>query len=593
MAGNVAYTPAGTGAVTTDVETKLRESVSVKDFGAVGDGVADDTTKIQAAIDHAVSAGVVLRWSTGDYLTTANLTSLHSVKHVGDGVIKRGSDVFYPAPTGEEPNSIYVSTSGSASNDGLSASEPIRYQDIRAILTNYGPYLLGKWTVEFAAGTYSVSSATAVRIGPDNESDTDPDSLNYTENHITNANLVVFRGVDVGYDPATTPAPVPTTIFDAGGVASAIFDFRGGFRAYVKDIKFMNANGSVSSSGLSCANGQLRAENVHTYRCHYGISGLESCLLEVKGGIIDGDKGNYAASVGIRSLFHVKHDIGSQGAGAVGQGPIIKNCSTGFFVQEGSTGHSDYVTYDSNSTAIRCRVNSRVNINGSEFKNNSVAIVSDGNSVVGWDDFANFYIATADENNDIFQTKGGGRILYAGSNSTDHISYPIDYRTVVLDTDLGTTTATTAEDYYKLISIPKGLMFTGASSSVFPAKVIKVKVTGEKIGTAGSSSFRFRLGELGGTLFLAASVGTYADMYGSFVIEGQIILTEASAQTYSCSINTNYNSVTGQTVKCASGSTTYDTTINSSYQLRASVQNTDAADSVRIDSIEVQFGGIL
>jgi hypothetical protein len=64
------YVPAGTGAVTTTVQAKLREFVSVKDFGAVGNGIADDTAAIQAAI--AAANFVII--PEGTYLTTASLT---------------------------------------------------------------------------------------------------------------------------------------------------------------------------------------------------------------------------------------------------------------------------------------------------------------------------------------------------------------------------------------------------------------------------------------------------------------------------------------------------------------------------------------
>ena len=60
-----------TGAVGKTVHDKLQEIVSVKDFGAVGDGIADDTSAIQAAID-AVSRGVLV-FPQGTYNTSATI----------------------------------------------------------------------------------------------------------------------------------------------------------------------------------------------------------------------------------------------------------------------------------------------------------------------------------------------------------------------------------------------------------------------------------------------------------------------------------------------------------------------------------------
>jgi hypothetical protein len=69
---SVGYLPAGTGAVATTVQTKLRESVSVKDFGAVGDGVTDDTSAIQTAITS--NPGRTIFFPSGKYLITSTIT---------------------------------------------------------------------------------------------------------------------------------------------------------------------------------------------------------------------------------------------------------------------------------------------------------------------------------------------------------------------------------------------------------------------------------------------------------------------------------------------------------------------------------------
>lgn len=83
---SVAFQQVGTGAVQRTVDAKLKESVSVKDFGAVGDGVADDTAKIQAALDAVQASGGGMVWlPAGTYKTTAALSLPALVSLEGEG----------------------------------------------------------------------------------------------------------------------------------------------------------------------------------------------------------------------------------------------------------------------------------------------------------------------------------------------------------------------------------------------------------------------------------------------------------------------------------------------------------------------------
>jgi hypothetical protein len=112
-AGAVSFLQAGTGAVSTNVQTRLRETVSVKDFGAVGDGVTDDTAAIQAAINFSKSVpvfnngnnstprgGVAIRFPAGIYVIASTLTlnNINGIKFVGDG--KETSMLVHTANSG-------------------------------------------------------------------------------------------------------------------------------------------------------------------------------------------------------------------------------------------------------------------------------------------------------------------------------------------------------------------------------------------------------------------------------------------------------------------------------------------------------------
>ena len=121
---SVGYLPAGTGAVATTVQTKLRESVSVKDFGAVGDGVTDDT----AAINLAIVAGRNIWFPAGTYLinTSILVSSKNNVRLQGAGmnvsIIKCAAATTFSVPPLDVTSSTNVSVAGFAFDSNSNAS---------------------------------------------------------------------------------------------------------------------------------------------------------------------------------------------------------------------------------------------------------------------------------------------------------------------------------------------------------------------------------------------------------------------------------------------------------------------------------------
>ena len=61
----IGFLQAGVGAILRTVQSKLRDTISVMDIGAVGDGIADDTAAINAAYSSVTSSGATICWPNG------------------------------------------------------------------------------------------------------------------------------------------------------------------------------------------------------------------------------------------------------------------------------------------------------------------------------------------------------------------------------------------------------------------------------------------------------------------------------------------------------------------------------------------------
>lgn len=463
----IGHISTGTGSVATTVQAKLREIVSVKDKGAVGDGVTSDQTALVAAVADAYANGAALTWPAGTYVSTASIPNFHKVRHSGRGVIKRGSETYRIEGAGT--NALYVTVAGNAANDGLSATEPMAVlQNAFDAVANVPQPIRQKFNINIGAGTYS--KATAITFtAPTNE-------------------YVDVIGASVGGHPN-----VPTTIFDgAGGVnyAHGIYISGQGVRVKCTDLKGINFNGDSANKTRGFIvfdqgpDGWVK--NCHvTNATWFGVYGTSSFFLRVEGGVYDGCRQAILTD-------NTRCSVGWLGTTTTNR-PLIKNSTeTGIYWSRGTQGHIDYCDVQDNAVGVDIAESSRCDAVDIDFKRNVVAARAITGGMFGNNPSApcRFNTGTADANGVNIKTYAAS-LDYTGLYEWAKSEYRI-----VNDRTPGTHTGVTGDTFFRtLATIAEGFFRDGDQ---------KIRIKAYGIATSATTAPQLKLAIAGVSIMALA-----------------------------------------------------------------------------------------
>lgn len=441
-------------------------TVSVKDYGAVGDGVTNDTTAINAAL--AATQGKRLYWPAGKYIVTSNLTDFWNVFHTGFGSIARGADEFFITPVNSstlvQTSTLWADgTSGLDTNDGLFSTSKVKtlsklyFQMLRRLTPEQANG--GKWVVRMS-GTFTGGQKLA--------------------------DLPEFAfGLTFEGDPLVSGNPV--TVVNYNAVSNIGMWFEPGIRqVFVNKIKFTGFKVGFNGYGVLMKDGgTLTVNDCWADNCDIGFAAIGNVAFQFKNtrstNCSDGFRGQYSAS---GTFDNCTADICS---------------SNGFFISRNAVAHIDYCTISNNAQGIYVDNAARVNLMGSNVKKNTLGIKAEGSGewINTLSPANNFFAGTVDANTRDYQSFGVGRETRQYSQGTHNewmISSAMEavssYETPVTVT--GTTSNTT--------------VYLGSAIGELPAnwfthtgKKLRCKVFGKATTTTTAAKVRLYVTEIDGS----------------------------------------------------------------------------------------------
>ena len=258
----------GTGTVnySRTAQSKLRETVSSADFGAVGDGTTDDTVALQNAINYCITYGKKLKILVGTYIISFPLliAKLNGTSFDYFGLDIEGERYVGADGSGNNPVTTIKATFNNTFAIGIQKARGVRIANLQVVGVN-----------DFSAAVYA---NTAVLMT----------NSTYVINGCRDSRYSPYSGIVIdpfGYSvPSDGGYPGLTQYYNSSADGSGGCEFTGIFvSAFVAGIIFSPNGTSINADNTSfidCA--------VNFAKCGFVICQSQSRVIEWNGGSIFG-----------------------------------------------------------------------------------------------------------------------------------------------------------------------------------------------------------------------------------------------------------------------------------------------------------------
>lgn len=295
------FTQFGTGAVTRTVISKLRDVVNVKDFGATGNGIVDDTAAIQAASDATPRGGTLLFDCNRRYLASASI-------------------IF------RSPHVIDMQGSTLVSTNAFSTGSLVSYQDWEAEYS--APTHFASFSLPARSSVFTIPAGVNIQVG--NVVKFGSANIYVSGGGITYFHGFISRVLSIIGSTATLSCPSYDIAFDVNNITVYNGFDQMTLRNGTIDISAVPSNTSSFAEALI-----VRGSNAYIHNCTFigsEYAGI-GCRVDCDKAVIE-----QCTSIGFRNtqgyggLNRVGYGFALSGSNPVARNCTAINCKHGFSV---------------------------------------------------------------------------------------------------------------------------------------------------------------------------------------------------------------------------------------------------------------------